>query len=92
MAKEEAKKVKVPTALKRDLQNEKKRQRNRAFKASVRTVVRGYEEALKQGDAEAQKQHLSQVFSVYDKAAKRGVYSKNKANRSKARLAARIVA
>lgn len=90
MAKEPAKKVKVPTALKRDLQNERKRQRNRAFKATVRTVIRGFEEALKNDDAEAKKQHLSNVFSALDKAAKRGVYTKNKANRSKARLAARV--
>jgi small subunit ribosomal protein S20 len=88
--KEAEKKVKVPTALKRDLQNEKKRIRNRSFKATVRTVIRGYEEALKGADDEQKKLHLSNVFSALDKAAKRGVYSKNKANRSKARLAARV--
>ncbi len=90
MAKEPAKtkKVKVPTALKRDLQNEKKRIRNRSFKANVRTVIRGFEESLKLSDAEATKEHLNKVYSILDKGAKRGVFSTNKANRSKARLTA----
>ncbi len=92
MAKEPAKKVKVPTALKRDLQNERKRIRNRSFKANVRTVIRGLEEAIKTADAAATKEHLNNAYSALDKAAKRGVYSKNKANRSKARLTARVAA
>lgn len=94
MAKEKAppKKVKMPTALKRDLQNERKRIRNRSFKAGVRTVIRGLEEAIKTKDAAASKEELNKAYSALDKAAKRGVFTKNKANRSKARLAARIAA
>lgn len=90
MAKEptKSKKVKVPTAQKRDLQNERKRIRNRAFKAEVRTVIRGFEESLKKEDVALTKEHLSQVYSILDKGAKRGVLTKNKANRSKARLTA----
>lgn len=80
------KKVKMPTAQKRDLQNERKRIRNRSFKASVRTVIRSFEEALKKNDPEAIKEHLNNVYSAYDKAAKRGVFTRNKADRSKARL------
>jgi small subunit ribosomal protein S20 len=87
---EKTKKVKVPTALKRDLQNEKKRIRNKSFKANVRTVIRGFEETLKKNDSEAAKEHLSKVYSVLDKGAKRGVFSKNKADRSKARLTAQV--
>lgn len=92
MAKEPTKKVKVPTALKRDLQNERKRIRNRAFKASVRTEIRGLEEAIKKNDSSAAKAQLSKVYSVLDKGAKRGVFSKNKASRSKARLTAQAAA
>ena len=91
MAKEKAppKKVKMPTALKRDLQNERKRIRNRSFKAGVRTVIRGLEDTIKAGDAATTQENLNKAYSALDKAAKRGVFSKNKANRSKARLAAR---
>lgn len=94
MAKEKAppKKVKMPTALKRDLQNERKRIRNRSFKAGVRTVIRGLEDTFKAGDAAATQENLNKAYSALDKAAKRGVFSKNKANRSKARLAARAAA
>lgn len=87
---EKVKKVKVPTALKRDLQNERKRIRNRSFKATIRTVIRGFEESLKENNAEAAKEHLSKVYSALDKGAKRGIFSKNKANRSKARLTAQV--
>ena len=45
MAKEEAKKkkVKVSTAIKRDLQNEKKRLRNKVYRSKVRTAIRAFE-------------------------------------------------
>jgi small subunit ribosomal protein S20 len=82
-------KVKMPTAQKRDLQNERKRIRNRSFKATVRTVIRGFEEALNGTDSAVTTEQLSNAYSALDKAAKRGIVSKNKANRSKARLAAR---
>lgn len=94
MAKEPAKVVKVkrPTPLKRDMQNEKRRLRNKAFKSSVRTTVRQFEETLSKGDAAAIKQSLDAVYSMMDKGVKRGVFKLNKASRTKARLAARSIA
>ena len=94
MAKEEAKKKKVkrPTALKRDIQNEKKRAINRSFKATVRTAVRKLESEIKAGTSEARQEALSSVYSLMDKAIAKGVYKKNKVSRSKARLTARVVA
>lgn len=85
-----SKKVKVPTAQKRDLQNERKRIRNRSFKATVRTVIRGFEESLSGKDSAVTAKNLSEAYSALDKAAKRGIVSRNKANRSKARLAAKV--
>ena len=94
MAKVEAKKAKVkrPTALKRDIQNEKKRDINRSFKATVRTAVRKLETDLEAGNADAAKVNLSSVYSLMDKAVSKGVYTKNKVSRSKARLTARVMA
>ncbi|MBA2728560.1 MAG: 30S ribosomal protein S20 [Parachlamydiaceae bacterium] len=94
MAKEVAKKVKVkrPTALKRDIQNEKKRNINRSFKSTVRTAVRKLESEIKSGSAETRQEALSSVYSLMDKAIAKGVYKKNKVSRSKARLTAQVVA
>lgn len=93
MAKETAKaaKIKRPTPLKRDIQNEKRRLRNKAFKSSVRTAIRHFEENLSKGDDALIKQNLNDVYSIMDKGVKRGVFKLNKASRTKARLTARSV-
>ena len=85
-------KVKRPTALKRDLQNAKRRLSNRVFKSRIRTVVRSFEETLEKGDAEKAKASLHEAYSLLDKAAKKGIYKKNKSNRTKSRLTARLTA
>ena len=90
--KKDAPKVRRPSAQKRDLQSEKKRLRNRSFKSRVRTAVRGLEDAIPQGDAAKIQENLSAVYSLMDKGVKLGVFKRNKASRSKARLAARAVA
>lgn len=94
MAKEPATKAKVkrPTPLKRDIQNEKRRLRNKAFKSSVRTAMRSFEEALPKGEEALIKEQLDNVYSLMDKGVKRGIYKLNKASRTKSRLAARAVA
>ena len=89
--KEEVKKVKRPTPLKRDEQSLKRNLRNRIVKTKVLTAIRSYDESLKKGDAEESKAKLSAAYSVLDKAAEKGVLKKNKTSRTKARLAARAV-
>lgn len=95
MAKAEEKKkqkVKQPSAIKRDIQHEKRRLRNKSFKSSVRTTIRNFEEALAKGDQAAIKGSLNEVYSAMDKGVKKGVYTINKASRTKARLTARAAA
>jgi small subunit ribosomal protein S20 len=94
MAKEEEKikKVKRPTPLKRDLQNEKRRLINKAFRSSVRTAIRRFEECEAKKDAAAIKESLSDVYSIMDKGVKKGIYKQNTASRTKARLTARAAA
>ncbi|MDF2550061.1 MAG: rpsT [Chlamydiales bacterium] len=82
--------VKRPTAVKRMLQNEKKRLRNKSFCSKIRTAVRRYEDSLKQTDALVAKESLDAVYSLLDKAVKKGVYKLNKASRTKARLTHRL--
>ncbi len=89
--KKETKKVKRPSAEKRNLQSEKRRLRNRSYRSRVRTAIRRYEEHLEKNSEEA-KTSLSQVYSLMDKGVKTGVYKLNSASRTKARLAARAAA
>jgi small subunit ribosomal protein S20 len=85
----EKKKVKTPTAIKRDLQNEKRRLNNRIFTSQVRTAVRHFDESLEKGNAAQVKENLSQVFSLMDKGVKKGVFKSNRADRTKSRMTQR---
>ena len=90
--KKEQKKIKRPTALKRDLQNKKRRQNNKIYKSRVRTAIRSFHEIVEKGDGDAAVQKLNEVYSILDKCAKKGVFKLNKVSRTKSRLAARAVA
>ena len=92
MAKQENKKVKRPTALKRDLQNEKRRLNNRVYKSRVRTAIRAFQDAVTKGDQAVTTEKLNEAYSILDKCAKKGVFKVNKVSRTKSRLAARAVA
>jgi small subunit ribosomal protein S20 len=83
-------KTKQPSARKRDLQSEKRRLRNRSYRASVLTSIRALESSLSQKEAaEVIKTKLDTIYSMMDKGVKRGVYPSQKAARTKSRLAAR---
>lgn len=83
-------KVKKPSALKRDLQSEKRRLRNRSYRASVLTSIRSLESSLNQKEApEVLKTKLNAIYSLMDKGVKSGVFKPQKAARTKSRLTAR---
>lgn len=84
---QKAKKSKRPTAAKRLIQNQKRRTINRAFKSQVRTAVRGFEDSVKAGSKTLPQDALKGVYSLLDKAVKRGIFSVNKAARLKAKAA-----
>ncbi len=88
----ENKKTKMPTAKKRDIRNEKRRQINKAFKTRVKTAVRQLEESIQEQQTEVLPQKLNAVYSLMDKAAKRGLYKRAKADRLKSRLSQRAAA
>lgn len=92
MAKQEEKKVKRPTAQKRDLQNKKRRLSNKIYKSRVRTAIRALDDSIVVGDQTVTTQKLNEVYSLLDKCAKKGVFKLNKVSRTKSRLAARSVA
>ncbi|GAB5411509.1 MAG: hypothetical protein ChlgKO_06230 [Chlamydiales bacterium] len=84
MAKEtKDKKKKRPTAAKRMIQDEKKRQKNSAFKSRIHTSVRNLEKGLEtKTDVQTK---LNSVFSLMDKAVKLGIFKRNKAARMKSK-------
>lgn len=87
------KKTKRPTAQKRDIRNEKRRVVNKCFKSRVRTAQRRFLDAVSTGkEASVVKELLSDVYSLMDKGVKRGLYKRNKADRTKARCTARAKA
>lgn len=88
-----AAKVKKPSALKRDIQSEKRRLRNRSYRSSVLTAIRGFEASLAQKEApEELRAKLNTVYSLMDKGVKKGIYKSNKAARTKSRLTVRFAA
>lgn len=88
---EKAKKVKRPTAQKRDIQSKKTRIINKSFKAKVRTAIRKFETVLSEADKANVQSSLNEIYSLVDKGVQKGIYKHNTASRTKSRLAARAV-
>lgn len=95
MAKEEKakKKEKRPTAIKRDLQSEKARLRNKIYRSRVRTAIRAFQDTVaNKGEGTEINGKLNEVYSILDKCVQKGVFKINKASRTKSRLAAKALA
>ena len=76
----------IKSAKKRILVSEKKAERNKAIRSSVKTAVKKVYVAIEAKDVEAAKAALLNATSVIDKATKKGVYHKNYASRKISRL------
>lgn len=74
----------IKSQIKRNLQNEKKRLRNRTFRGSARVAVREARASIEAGTPD--KAALIEAISRLDKAAEKGVIHKNNAARRKSRL------
>jgi small subunit ribosomal protein S20 len=80
----------IKSQIKRNRQNEIRRQRNRRERSFLKTKLRRFSEALESGDrAQASEAYRAAARSL-DKAASKGVIHKNKAANSKSRLAQRL--
>ena len=79
------------SAKKRLRQNVRNRERNRAAKSEIKTVIRKLLGALSAGDAKEAQDHLRMVASKVDRAAAGRIIHPNRAARIKSRLSARIV-
>ncbi|MBK5223732.1 MAG: 30S ribosomal protein S20 [Acidimicrobiia bacterium] len=79
----------IKSQKKRNLQNEKRRVRNKGVRAELKTRVRKAETAAAAG-AEETPELLSLAIKRIDQAAAKGVLHKNAANRKKSRLTKRL--
>jgi small subunit ribosomal protein S20 len=79
------------SAIKRNLQSQKRRLRKRVVKTRIKTVVKQVHAAHKtdEGDAASLPERLRAAQSLIDKAAKKGVLHKRTAARKISRLARR---
>jgi small subunit ribosomal protein S20 len=75
----------IASAEKQRRQAEKKKERNRAGKSSLRTALKKTRSAIVGGDGD--KDTLATGYSAIDRAAKTGLIKENTANRYKSRLA-----
>ena len=80
----------IKSQIKRNKQNEKARQRNKAVKSSLKTAVRSLREAADSGDTERATEALRAAYVKLDKAASKGVIHKNQAANRKSALAKRV--
>ena len=78
------------SALKRAAQNEVRRLRNKAARTRVKTVVKEVREALDLNAKQDATQKLEIAKSAIDKAAKKGVITKQTAARKISRLAKQV--
>ena len=76
----------IKSQIKRNRQNEKRRQRNRAVRSEVNTRTRNALDAAEQGDAEETTEAARIAIKRIDKAASKGVLHPNTAARRKSRL------
>jgi small subunit ribosomal protein S20 len=79
----------IKSQIKRNKQNEKAHQRNKAVKSALKTSVRQFREAADAGDAERAEQALRAAYVKLDKAASKGVIHKKQAANRKSAIAKR---
>jgi small subunit ribosomal protein S20 len=80
----------IKSQIKRNKQNEKAHQRNRAVKSELRTHVRKFREAVESGDVAAATTALQVASRKLDKAVSKGVIHKNQAANRKSAIAKKL--
>ncbi len=76
----------IKSAVKRMRQNQRRRQRNRHHLSKMRTEIKRFRRLLVDEKSDEAKERLSQVYSIIDHTAQKGVIHRNTAARYKSRL------
>jgi len=79
----------IKSQIKRNKQNEKARQRNKAVKSALKTSVRQFREAAEAGDTDKATQAMRTAYVKLDKAVSKGVIHRNQAANRKSAIARR---
>lgn len=77
----------IKSQIKRNRQNAKRHERNKAEKSALKTSTKKVGAAVSEGDGEAAQERFREVARSLDKAASRGIVHKRTAARRKSRLA-----
>ncbi|BCJ31979.1 MULTISPECIES: 30S ribosomal protein S20 [Actinocatenispora] len=80
----------IKSQIKRNRQNEKRRQRNKAVKSSLKTAIRSFHEAASAGDSAKAETALRDASRKLDKAVSKGVIHKNQAANRKSAIAKQL--
>jgi small subunit ribosomal protein S20 len=80
----------IKSQIKRNRQNEVRRQANKSVRSSLKTRTKRFVEAVESGDTAAAQEAYKVAARDLDKAAAKGVIHKNKAANQKSRLARRL--
>ena len=80
------------SALKRARQNEKRRDRNRAYRTRVRRAFKALDLAIEENNPQTAAELLKKAESIMDRAASKGVYHPRTASRKVSRLSKRLAA
>lgn len=76
----------IKSQIKRNRQNEKRRELNRVFRGRARTALQKARIAISDGELEAAREKTLIAVKALDKAAAKGIIHKNKAARQKSSL------
>ncbi|MCK6080601.1 30S ribosomal protein S20 [Microbacterium sp. EYE_5] len=82
----------IKSQIKRNKTNEKARERNKAVKSQLKTVVRQAREAIAAGDKAAAETALLKATKKLDKAVSKGVIHENQAANRKSSIAKQVAA
>jgi small subunit ribosomal protein S20 len=77
----------IKSQIKRNKQNEKRHERNKAVKSGLKTAVRKFREAAEAGDKDAATTFAQDAARKLDKAVSKGVIHKNQAANRKSSIA-----
>ena len=82
----------IKSQIKRNKQNQKRHERNKSVKSSLKTAVRKFREAAEAGDKDLAVKLGQDANRALDKAASKGVIHKNQAANRKSAIAAKAAA
>ena len=82
----------IKSQIKRNKQNEKRHERNKAVKSGLKTAIRKFREAAEAGDKDNALALAQDATKKLDKAASKGVIHKNQAANRKSSIASQVSA